>query len=115
MKIDNVGFIQIDSGEETNKAAMKNLKNSKLQISCQNPLLSKGKGRGRYDLQIVNFCASKNAQKIADTCSLNKDYFTSDEELVGSSLSSYGCFGAVSRINYDVITQGEDLFSNIAD
>ncbi len=52
--------------------------------------------------------------KIAETCSFSEDYFTSDEEWVGSFLSSYGRLGAVSRINYDVITQREDLFSDIA-
>ena len=56
-----------------------------------------------------------NARFMAETCSFSEDYFTSDEELVGSSLSSYGCLGTVSRINYDGITQREDLFSDIAD
>jgi hypothetical protein len=41
--------------------------------------------------------------------------FPSDEEWVRSSFSAYGCLGAVSWMNYDVITQGEDLFSDIAD
>ena len=40
--------------------------------------------------------------------------FSLDEEWVSSSLSAYGCLGAVPRINYDVISQGKDLFSDIA-
>ena len=86
----------------------------KLNISCQNSLGPTWKVRCRYDLEIVNFWATKNSMKIAETCSFNEGYFTSDEELVGS-LFSYGCLGAVSRVNYDVITQREDLLSDIAD
>jgi len=38
----------------------------KVRISCQIPLLSKAKEKGRFDLQTVSFLASKNAPKIAE-------------------------------------------------
>ncbi len=49
--INDVEFIKLTIQKKQNNVTMKS---SKLNISCQIPLLSKGKEKGRYDLQTVN-------------------------------------------------------------